>query len=354
MTYLFQTTLIIKNKAAAGQFKIRNMQEILVLSSIAILATLLYASFLDIKTRRVPFRTWYPASVVAVPVMIIFYYFTYGMEAGIGPFVFVFLPFFISGVLLLLDWAWTIYIRKADRSEIDTSVIAGTYISWIYPAVPASVVITACIIGYWNYFSVIALISLVFCVFLEIISCLHLWGGADTSAMIVISSAVPVSPILPLWGYTVAAFFPISVLLNAVILNLAVPAGLLVYNILKGNKAPLRYMFIGYPVPGDEIAEHFGFVMEDIREEGDLVEREFMKFRSLIGRTVSGKKRMYTQDFKRNPEEYAAELELYRKAGRIWIGFGVPFIVPIMAGFIIAFFFGDIFFFLARLAGAMF
>jgi preflagellin peptidase FlaK len=54
---------------------------------------------------------------------------------------------------------------------------------------------------------------------------------------------------------------------------------------------------------------------------------------------------VYTLAMRRNPEEYTKEMDLYRKAVKVWISYGVPFIVPITAGFITALLFGDIIFY---------
>lgn len=330
------------------------MTELLIISSLAIAITLLYASFLDLKQRRVPFRTWYPSLAIAGAIVIIFYFITYGQEAGISIFLFCIMPFVISAVLLLLDWIYTIYIKKIEKSEIDKTILVETYISWLLTAIPSSVLIFSYITGYVNIISVIALLSFAFCIFLELISVLHLWGGADSTAMKIISSTVPVFPVMPLWGYPdVTFFFPMSVMLNAVILNLFVPLGLFIYNVAKKNRAPLKYMFVGYPVPGKEIMDHFGFIIEEFEEDGDGLNRKFLKFGSSIGRMVSGKRRMYTQDFRNNPDEYREELELYKKAGHVWISFGVPFILPILAGFLFTFFIGDIFSLLLQFAGVV-
>lgn len=51
----------------------------LVIASLAVGATLIYASVLDHRERRVPFRTWYPMLVVAGPCAVIFYA---GLVAG--------------------------------------------------------------------------------------------------------------------------------------------------------------------------------------------------------------------------------------------------------------------------------
>ena len=42
-----------------------------------------------------------------------------------------------------------------------------------------------------------------------------------------------------------------------------------------------------------------------------------------------------------HPEDFADELDTYRKAGTVWISYAVPFIIPITAGFVTAVVFGD-------------
>ncbi|ACL16054.1 A24 family peptidase [Methanosphaerula palustris] len=45
----------------------------LLIAAVAIGFTLLYASVLDIRDRRVPFKTWYPMLVISVPAAVLFY-----------------------------------------------------------------------------------------------------------------------------------------------------------------------------------------------------------------------------------------------------------------------------------------
>jgi len=46
----------------------------LAISAVAVLATLIYASYLDIRDRRVPFKTWYPMLVVGISAAIVLFY----------------------------------------------------------------------------------------------------------------------------------------------------------------------------------------------------------------------------------------------------------------------------------------
>ena len=85
--------------------------------------------------------------------------------------------------------------------------------------------------------------------------------------------------------------------------------------------------------------------MEDFSENEDgSISRRYLSFGEALTRMFKGERRLYTRDFKRHPEEYREEMDIYRKAGSVWISYGVPFIVPICGGFISAAIFGDILF----------
>lgn len=248
----------------------------LVLSSAAIGLTLLYASVLDLHERRVPFRTWYPMLVIALPIAVLIYVELFGNSVR-----------FAFGLLLL-----------------------------------------SAMLCFFYYFAS---------------AYLHLFGGADAWAMIFITACVPLFPIEPYAGYPLIAYFPLSVIMNAVLLNLVTPLGIFAMNCLKGNHGPLRYMLVGFPVDGNSIQDEFGFVMEEFSEgEDGTVTRRYLSFYEAIRRMIRGERRLYTRDFKRNPEEYAEELRIYRKVGTVWISYGVPFIIPICAGFLSAIIIGDI------------
>ncbi|WP_328590951.1 A24 family peptidase C-terminal domain-containing protein [Methanofollis fontis] len=249
----------------------------------AVAITLLYASWLDHRDRRVPFRTWYPMLAVAVPSVCLYY----------------------AGMLM----------------EGETRLV----------------------------FSYIAL-SLIFSGIFYLFGSLHLFGGADAWALIFLSVCIPAFPITPLWGVPTFGFFPFSVLVNALVLNLAAPPALFIYNLLHGNRAPFPYMFLGYPVKGAEIQRHYGFVMEEIEEEADgSLSRHFLRMRDSLRRTVrGGERRMYTKDLREHPERYTQELALYRRSKTVWISYAVPFIIPITGGLISALFIGDIFYMILR------
>jgi preflagellin peptidase FlaK len=182
----------------------------------------------------------------------------------------------------------------------------------------------------------------------------NLVGMADAKALILITLLVPCFPFVPLTGYPLFGyppyvFLPFSVLFNAVVMNLLLPAGFFLMNVMKRNRAPLPYLFLGFPVKGETIADEFGIVMEEFSEVDGKLSRRFIGVGAAIRDLVSGGKRVYTKSLKEHPENYRRELELYKKAGTVWISYGVPFLIPITAGFITALVFGDLFMVIFRL-----
>lgn len=142
-------------------------------------------------------------------------------------------------------------------------------------------------------------------------------------------------------------------LTNAVLINIVAPVAILGKNLLQGNRAPLPCLFLGFPVDGKAIQNEFGFVMEDIEEEEGRLTRRFVGFTESLRRIVRGERRLYTKDLRLHPKDYQREIALYRKAGRVWISYGIPFIIPITAGFLTALFMGDILFVIMKALAGM-
>lgn len=257
----------------------------LMIAAVAIGVTLVYASILDAKERRVPHRTWRPALALTVPAAV-----------------------WVYGLTLLADWR----------------MVAG-------------------------YLILVA----VFCGFFYFCQAANLFGGADAYALIIITACIPFFPIEPYFGTPPLAFFPFTVLTNAVLINIVAPVAILAKNLFQGNRAPLPCLFLGFPVDGNKIQNEFGFVMEDIEEQDGRLVRQFVGFAESLRRMVRGERRVYTKNLRLHPEDYQSELALYRKAGRVWISYGIPFIIPITAGFLTALFMGDILFVIMKTLAGM-
>ncbi|MCP1662026.1 MAG: A24 family peptidase [Methanocalculus sp. MSAO_Arc1] len=251
----------------------------LIIPFLAAAVTFLYGSVLDLRDRRVPFKTWYPMIAVSLPFA-----------------------------------AWTYYQLLISDMAL---------------------------------FMLITSVILIFCCFMYAIAYFGLFGGADAWGLIFIALLIPIFPLEPLFGYPPLPVFAFSVLTNALILNLGIPLFLLLFNIIQGNKAPLLYKCIGFPVKAEDIRSVFGFVIEDIQETAEGISRRFIPFREAVGR-MTRDDRIFTRDLRDYPEEYHKDLYLYSRAGSVWISYGVPFFIPITAGLILSCTVGDILFILMR------
>jgi preflagellin peptidase FlaK len=390
----------------------------MVISAVAVLATLIYASYLDLKDRRVPFIYWLPMLGVGIICTgYLLWQTTANLSLILGylslvtSFLFVdyldnrgrtdspgltfyykknSIFYYLALVLILPVLSWFVlapsvniqlipwyamfagifsYIsygehkgipdentRKKNRKKDPN--ISESFYRWYFVLIVMIFAITAIIMLIspfgWGTQSFVILLMAVFSGVFYIFARMHLFGGADAWALIFISFCLPTFPFTPLLGNPPLGFLSFSVLINALLLNLAAPIGIFVTNIIRKNRAPLMYMFFGFPVNGEKIQNEWGFVMEDFEERKGIVSRKFVGFWDSIKRMYSGEGRIYTKDLREHPEDFQKELSLYRKAGTVWISYAVPFIIPITAGLIIAIIFGDLLFaFMEIIAGAI-
>jgi preflagellin peptidase FlaK len=390
----------------------------MVISAVAVLATLIYASYLDIRDRRVPFIHWLPMLGVGIictgyllwqttaNLSLIFGYLSlvssflyadyldsrgrtdspgltfYYRKASIF--------YYLALVLILPALSWFVFAPSVTIQLVPWYVMFGgiiSYISymeyrgmfdeserpkgrrqdqgitdivnrWYFVLIILIFAITSVIMLFsqnlWGSPALVILLLSVFCGIFYIFARMHLFGGADAWALIFISFCLPTFPFTPLLGMPPLGFLSFSVLINALLLNLIAPIGIFIINVIRKNRAPLMYMFFGFPVNGDSIQNEWGFVMEDFEEKKGTVSRKFVGFWDSIKRMYSGEGRVYTKDLREHPEEFQKELALYRRAGTVWISYAVPFIIPITAGLITAIVFGDLLFaFMKIVAGGI-
>jgi len=378
------------------------------ISAVAVIATLIYASFLDIRYRRVPFISWLPMLGIGVvctgyllwqitsdislitrylAIVVCFLYADYLDSRGrtdspglTGYYQQSLIFYYLAFVLILPALSWFVFAPSINTQLIPWYVMfAGilTYITyteykgihggsvrrknkksdsnipelinrWYFILIIMILSITSVIMLFspdgWGSPALVILLVSVFCGVFYIFARMHLFGGADAWALIFISFSIPTFPFTPLLGSPPLGFLSFSVLINALLLNLAAPLGIFIINIFKGNRAPLMYMFFGFPVKGDRIQDAWGFVMEDFDERKGIVSRKFIGFWDSIRRMYRDEDRVYTKDLREHPEEFQTELAIYKKAGTVWISYAVPFIIPITAGLVTALVFGDILF----------
>lgn len=152
-----------------------------------------------------------------------------------------------------------------------------------------------------------------------------IFGGADAKALMALAILLPLHPSInqfPIWG---ESFMPASwsIFSNSIILFLFIPLSLLIFNIAKRN-IQFPYALLGYKMSIQKAREKFVWPLEKI---------------------VDGKRK-----FAYMPKDFDAadKLDEFEKHGisEIWVTPKVPFMIPLLAGFICTFIFGDILYYL--------
>jgi archaeal preflagellin peptidase FlaK len=167
-----------------------------------------------------------------------------------------------------------------------------------------------------------------------------LHGGADAKGLIALTLLVPAYPdaspfplvaMNPRVEGLFRTVFPFSLVVwvDALVLFLAVPVGLLLANVIRGDLA-LPQAFLGYRARVDAFPR-FAWPMEKIDDRGQHVLVLFPKRGS-------------------RPEEDLARL---RAAGieRVWVTPQIPFLVLLLGGFVLAFFAGNLLLAIVGLGG---
>ncbi len=219
---------------------------------------------------------------------------------------------FITGILLLSYASYTdIKTRRASN------------ILWLIMGSIAVIllIIQYFTIGFKNPYYLIfipVMIGLVYLLFQMRI----IFGGADAKALMAIAILVPLEPSIVDFPISNGSFMPFSwsIFQNSLIIFLLIPLSLFIFNIIKRN-IQFPYAFLGYRMNIKLARKKFVWPLEKI---------------------VDGKRK-----FAYMPKEFDAEYDKFEKKGikEIWVTPKVPFMIPLLIGFIIAFIFGDILFY---------
>jgi len=154
-----------------------------------------------------------------------------------------------------------------------------------------------------------------------------IFGGADAKAIMALAILVPLEPSIfefPMLN----SFMPFSwvILSNSVLLFLLIPVSLLIFNVTRRN-IEFPYCLLGYKLSVEKAKERFVWPLEKI---------------------VDGKRK-----FSYMPKGFDVEndLETFEKNGimEIWVTPKIPFMIPLLAGFLCSFILGDILFYLMSL-----
>ncbi len=198
-----------------------------------------------------------------------------------------------------------------------------------------------------SYIMWIAISFILIFIFVYILFYVGAFGGADAKALMALAIIFPLYPALmigsytfPLEGIPPISLFTLTLFGNSVLLTVIVPIGLFFYNLTRPQlsetiKKP-QYMFIGYRCDIDNL-ENLKHVrlLETVEEVDEIVKTKY----SRGGGTID-------EDSIKSIRKYATKGQIGNK---IWVTPGLPFIIPITAGFLSAIFYGDLIFKIAFL-----
>lgn len=150
-------------------------------------------------------------------------------------------------------------------------------------------------------------------------------GGADAKALMAVGVLMPF-PVtlgggLPLWESPVPAAF--SVLGNSLLVFLLIPLAMLAWNVAHGSFR-LPHAFLGVRRRGRDVARGHSWPMETIDEAGARKSRFFAS----------------RMDQSEIDEQFARIHALGDE--RVWVTPKIPFMIPMLGGFILTFTVGDI------------
>ncbi|MDI6887255.1 MAG: A24 family peptidase C-terminal domain-containing protein [Candidatus Thermoplasmatota archaeon] len=268
-----------------------------------------YASVQDLKTRCVNDKVWLALGSIGL-ILLIFttpYYPT---------FIFIAVMFF-SFFLELAD--------KTNLKELKVRRVYWLFVWCIALSILAYLVYKHCILTCDMTFLSILTIPVLQIFIYILYSSRLLYGGADAKALICITLLTPFYPLLtkPLLAYFSIKLlwpYPLVILTNGIIITSILPLCFLVYNLIRRDfKFPLS--FLGYKLAIEEAEHKFVWPLE-VARNGKIVKIYFPK----------------------RTEDTTKELEALRRLGakELWGTPKIPFIIPLLGGFVTSYFIGDI------------
>jgi preflagellin peptidase FlaK len=214
----------------------------------------------------------------------------------------------------------TIILSYASYTDIKTR--RASNILWLLMGLIGAIILVVQYVttGFENIFYLLFIPIMIMFMFV-LFNLRLIFGGADAKAIMALAILAPIHPKIidfPLWGESIMPFSWV-IFSNAVIVFILIPISLLVYNIIKKN-IEFPYCFLGYKMSVKKAKQSFVWPLEKLK---------------------NGKRK-----FSYMPKEFNVEKELkiFEDKGikEIWITPKVPFMIPLLAGFLVSFFFGDV------------
>ena len=282
------------------------------------MAFLCYASYTDIKVRRVKNEVWLGMALIGGILLLLQLF----LDKKGWEYFLIFIPVTILFASMFFEHA-PLYDpeKKAFNFKITVLVIIGM-VAVVYQF--------NALYGDRYYYKLLA-IPVLITLFYILYQTGILHGGADAKALMAIAVFVPFYPVLfdfPILEFAnervasaMEVFFPFAllVLMNAALFLIWLLVALLIYNAAKGNFG-LPEMLLGYKMDIDDVNTKHVWPMERMMQE----ERVMVLFPKKT-------------DFE--------SLKKLKELGvkRIWVTPKIPFIVAITAGFFISAFVGNVF-----------
>jgi len=275
------------------------------------LSILAYASFLDVKTRKVPNIYWIGLGVAGLALILVQLY----VDEMPIEYLLVFVPI----LAILAD----VYMGSEEETTKAKLTTFGKYVLAV-----GSILVLACQYGSDEYFQHLLAIPIImlFVVIMYMLDIVR--GGADAKALISLSILFPFYPAfgsLPLvHGETSAADtllpFSFSILFNAAVIVALTPLAYLARN-LSRREFVFPFGLLGYKLNTTEIENKHVWLMESITD-GKLV----------------------THVRPRRREDQKADIELLASSGhkRVWVTPKIPFIVPMLVSLVLTTIVGNI------------
>ena len=307
---------------------------------------LLYASVLDIRTRRVQNIVW----VILGAIGILFLHLHILLE-GSWYHHFVILP-----LIPLYSFP---FLELEKKPDLQNGII--TPIMWyLMIAVGFLGIIILIFFGGSGFFNLTLLAT---CVFIVLIYLMYftglIFGGADAKGMMALTLLVPFYPHFskfPLFETDIEAIelvftFPVVILTMSVVIFAFLPLAMAGYNLTRGDFG--LPMFLGYKRKLTEIPGTFVWLMERPQYKNSYG----IKLMTMVGET-SGmedwlREQMFTGEItmeyfpkKSSVNTMDTDLRILEKQGRdsVWVTPKIPFMVAIFVGYIVAFLFGNLLF----------
>ncbi|MEF8873372.1 MAG: A24 family peptidase C-terminal domain-containing protein [Candidatus Thermoplasmatota archaeon] len=282
-------------------------------------ASLLIASVMDLKTRRVPNRLWIVMGSIAMAVLfseLLVRKLWFDADIYWQHFL-IFVP-----IIVLFSEAFLERAQLYSEKGLDLKVL-----TWLLLPVFVFIYMVNTLthsLLFWTLAMIPGMMSFAFLLYFFYI----LYGGADAKAVITLAILVPFYPHVPnLTQRALSAghvplmqtLFPFTlvILLNSSLIVVVFPIFYFLMNVLRRD-VDVPKMFFGYRKKIADIEDSFVWPME-YYEDGNLKTELFPRS---------------------DPEEKLESLKRHDRK-RVWTTPKIPFIVPIFVGFILSFIIGN-------------